>query len=389
MGQYNPRTVFRQTSNLLLREFFETKGHQLGVECDELRETQIQSVYDAFLALPDAVRRDLEIDLYDIHAVAQSEDGPRILVEKAIFSGFDIAKELNQYDSRYDKAMTTLLRHPTVWEAATTLVHVEKLSQRYWYRRGDLLKQSLDISEAAMDMLKQNVSAFYWQSQGRGQLCRIDHIQRNDSLDYFFVYLSDHAGTDLTWDDDGQWQRVCRRHAFEVVFVFDRAAGVLDVFAHGGTKIVRPLQEIFAESILDVELEPEDETVPYSVDKLKNPSFNFVTDLEDGIAQVAVRMLKMSPRGIPKKKIMVKLPVDGKPEDIYVSLENDLNGEKLPASLLVVERATISMKLDGYGRRKALTFDIGPNSCTLKSEAEPFRLLCEKYLKRWKIDRSA
>lgn len=86
---------------------------------------------------------------------------------------------------------------------------------------------------------------------------------------------------------------------------------------------------------------------------------------------------KMSPRGNPKKKIMVKLPVDGKPEDIYVSLKDDLNGEKLPASLLVVERATISMKLDGYGRKKALTFDIGPKSCTLKSEAEQFRLLGE------------
>lgn len=202
------------------------------------------------------------------------------------------------------------------------------------------------------------------------------------------MYLSDHAGTDLTWDDDGQWQRVCRRHAFEVVFVFDCAAGALYVFAHGGSKIVRPLQEIFAESILGVELDPEDETVPYSVDKLKNSSFAFVTDPEDGITQVAVRMLKMSPRGNPKKKIMVKLPVDGKPEDIYVSLENDLNGKKLPVSLLVVERATISIKLDGYGRRKALTFDIGPKSCTLKSESERFRELGEKYLRQWEIDRA-
>ena len=389
MGEYNPRTVFRQTSNSLLREFFETKGHQIDVAWEQLRETQIDDVYDSFLALPDATRRSLETYLYDIHAVAQSEDGPRILFEKAAFSGLDIAEELNQYDSRYDKAMVTLLRYPPVWEAATTLIHVENLARRYWYRRGDLPKQPPDSCEVAIDTLKRNVSAFFWQAQGRGQLCRIDHIQRNDSLDYFFVYLSDYAGTDLTWDDKGQWQRVCRRHAFEVVFVFDRSVGVLDVFAQGGNKIVRPLQEIFAESILDVVLEPEDDAVPYSVDKLKYPSFKFVTDPEDGIIQVAVRMLKMSPRGNPKKKIMVKLPVDGKPEDIYVSLENDLNGENLPLSLLVVERATISMKLDGYGRKKTLTFDIGPNSCTLKSEAEPFRLLGEKYLKRWKIDRSA
>ena len=61
MGEYNPRTVFRQASNVLLREFFEKKGHQLDIEWEQLRETQVQGIYDAFLLLPDAERRELEL----------------------------------------------------------------------------------------------------------------------------------------------------------------------------------------------------------------------------------------------------------------------------------------------------------------------------------------
>lgn len=87
MSQYNPRTVLRQTSNALLREFFESKGHRLDVEWENLRETQVDDVYEAFLALPDGERLELEVDLHDVHETAQSEDGPRILVEEATYKG--------------------------------------------------------------------------------------------------------------------------------------------------------------------------------------------------------------------------------------------------------------------------------------------------------------
>lgn len=285
MAHYNPRTVFRQTSNLLLREFFQSNGHRIDVDWDEIGNTQIQGIYEAFLALSDADRQNLEIELHDIHTVAQSNDGIRVLVENAIFMGHNIAGELEASDSRYDKAMIVLLRYPQVWDKAVTLVHADNLSQRCWYRRNSLPKQAPDISEPAMDMLRRDVSSYYWQAQGRGQKCQIDHIQRSENQDYFFVYLSDHANTDLVLNETGEFQRVRRRCAFEVVFVFDRSAGVMDVFAHGGRNVIEPLQEIFAKAIIGVDLDPEDPEIPYWVEGLKDCSFQFVTDPEDGITR--------------------------------------------------------------------------------------------------------
>ena len=388
MAQYNPRTVFRQTSNPLLREFFQSKGHRIDVDWDEIGNTQIQGIYEAFLDLDDADRRDLEIELHDIHTVAQSDDGIRILIENAVFMGHDIAGELEASDSRYDKAMIVLLRYPQVWDKAVTLVHADNLSKRCWYRRNTLPKQAPDISGPAMDMLSRDISAFYWQAQGRGQHCQIDHIQRSEHQDYFFVYLSDHANTDLVLNETGEFQRVRRRCAFEVVFVFDRSMGVMDVFAHGGRQVIEPLQEIFAKAVIGVDLDPEDPEIPYWVEGLKDRSFQFVTEPEDGITQVAVRMLRMHPLGNKNNKLTVKLPSDAKPEDIYDWLDTKLDVTELPISVLRVERATISMKLDGYGRKKSLTFDIGPKSCTLKSESEQFRELGEKCLRKWGLDRA-
>jgi len=388
MAQYNPRTVFRQTSNPLLREFFQSKGHRINVDWDEIGNTQIQGVYDAFLALSDADRQNLEIELHDIHTVAQSDDGIRVLVENAVFMGHDIAGELEATDSRYDKAMTVLLKYPQVWDKAVTLVHADNLSQRCWYRRNTLPKQAPDISEPAMDMLKRDVSSYYWQAQGRGQKCQIDHIQRSENQDYFFVYLSDHADTHLDFDDSGELKKTHRRSAFEVVFIFNQSSGVMDVHAQGGRKVIEPLQEIFAKAIVGVDLDPEDPEIPYWIEGLKDRSFQFITDPEDGIERVVVRMLRMHPLGNKNNKLTVRLPSDAKPEDIYDWLDNKLNTTQLPLSVLRVERATIAMKLSGYGRKKSLTFEIGPKSCTLKSESDKFRKLGEKYLRQWGVDRA-
>jgi hypothetical protein len=100
-------------------------------------------------------------------------------------------------------------------------------------------------------------------------------------------------------------------------------------------------------------------------------------------------MLRMHPLGNKNNKLMIKLPGDAAPEEIYDWLDEKLDNSELPVTVLRVERATITMKLDGYGRKKAITFDIGPKSCTLKSESEQFRKIGEKYLKKWGLERAS
>ena len=99
-----------------------------------------------------------------------------------------------------------------------------------------------------------------------------------------------------------------------------------------------------------------------------------------------MRRMRLSVAGNPRKQFTVSLPDDGGPGAMYDSLENEINQDNLPLSLLRVERATITMKLTGRGRIRRLTFDVGPKSCNLKGKREELRELGEKYLKRWGIE---
>jgi hypothetical protein len=386
MGHYSHRTVLRQISNRFLREFFESKGYGLPVAWDRITETRIQTVYDEFLHLPENQFREVELDLRDVHAVA-TEDGIRVLVEAGRYCGSPLDEEFHGLDSRYDKAMWVLLRRPDIWPDAVRFAHADSLPSRYWQKRNGLPRKPPDSSREALDRLGEAISAFFVQSEGRGRLSLVEPYRRSDDLDYFFIYLSDYPDTAVTWNDAEELVRERRRHAFEVVYAFDRCAGTLDMYARGGRKVIHPLQEVFADMILGIRLAPEDpKACPYRVDGLKERSFAFPTDPEDGIAEVAVRRLRLSVAGTPRKQFTVsRLDEDG-PDAMYDSLENELNQDNLPLSLLRVERATITMTLTGRGRIRKLTFDIGPKSCNLKGKREELRQLGEKYLRRWGIE---
>jgi len=386
MGHYNHRTVLRQVSNRLLREYFESKGRPLPVAWDRIAETEVQAIYAEILRLPEGSYREIELDLRDIHAVA-TEEGIRALIEAGQGCGRPVADELAGMDTRYDQAMWVLLRRPDIWPDAVRFAHADSLPSRYWQKRNSLPHQPPDASEGAIGRLGEAISAFFVQAEGRGRLSLVEHYRRSDELDYYFVYLSDYPDTAVVWNDAAELVRERRRHAFEVVYAFDRSAGTLDLYTKGGHRIARPLQEIFAETILGVRLAPEDpEGCPYRVDALKDRSFAFPTDPEDGIVEVAVRRLCLSVAGNPRKRFTVERLDDAGPGAMYDSLEHELNQDSLPLSLMRVERATITMVLSGRGRTRRLTFDVGPKSCNLKGKRDELRELGEKYLRRWGIE---
>jgi len=388
MTHYNPRTVLRQISGPLLREFLEARGHTLPESGERQGRAQVQAVYDQYLKLPEAARRAIEQDLRDIHAVA-TEEGIPVLVETGRRSGRPIADELAQVESRCDMAVWVLLRRPDIWPEAVRFAHADSLPQRYWEKRNGLPKAAPDTSPEAVARLGAAISSYFVQAEGRGRLSLVEPFRRSEDMDYFFVYLSDHAGTEIVWNESAELVRERRNQAFEVVFAFDRSAGTLDLYARGGHKVIRPLQEIFADAVLGVTLPPEDpEACPYRVDGLKHRSFAFPTDGEDRIEEVAVRSLRLSVVGNRRKQFTVSLPDKAAADAMYDSLERELNQAQLPLSTLRVERATITMKLTGRGRVRRLSFEVGPTSCNLKGKREELRELGEKYLRRWGIEAS-
>ncbi len=85
---------------------------------------------------------------------------------------------------------------------------------------------------------------------------------------------------------------------FQIIFVYSRNDGTLDIYLTGDRKPVPDLQAIFADTILKAELGPDkkDERV-YDLNTVRSRHFQFVYDPESGIAGVAVKKLRLTVYG--------------------------------------------------------------------------------------------
>jgi len=386
--QFNPKRVLRQVSNPLLREFFERQGNPLDVEWDVISNTQIDGIFDAWQLLPERPRKAVEIVFHDVHAMA-NEDGLRVMIEEGQYNGEDLSCPLDPMESRHDKAIWCFMNRPNIWEAAVRFAKADSLSGgRSWIKRGDMPLAEPKLDAAVLQALQDAMSAFYRDRQGRGHHCKIDYFPRGSNHHYYFVYLSDYADTYINFDDAGNFQRTPERRAFEVVFAYDHDSATLEMYAKGGKKVIEPLQSVFCRIILGKHLPPEDPNVkPYQLDGLMERDFPFPTDPEDGIKEVSIRCLRLSPLGRRRKRVTLEPDPEKGSDHIYEMLEEDLNRKRLPKSILHVTKATFNFRLNRNGRSNSLVFSVTyPNSCDLKSKREEQRLLGEKYLKRWKID---
>ena len=133
-----------------------------------------------------------------------------------------------------------------------------------------------------------------------------------------------------------------RRHrpAFEVVFVYSRKEGSLDVNFPGPGRALRPLQQMFATAILKLERlpDPGSEWV-YDLDPLLRRDFEFVRRRDSGIEAVAVRLLRLSSRARRGDRITLEADDSIRPDAIHDLLE--ILGERIPLHLFSVTRAEL------------------------------------------------
>ena len=206
--------------------------------------------------------------------------------------------ELAALPSHSEKAFHTLLHYPRVFRVASQFNYADNLT-RYWQPRHDLPKKPPNLSAEARAALKETVSKYYVENQGRGQHSNLDVYLRHDTIHYFMVYLSDYPDTFVGYDDKGTLDRHPQTPAFDVVFRYDESCGHLDLYAEGPKRLRRDLETIFGNTALaeDLSLEP----LPgagFKLDHLKDRSFNFVTDATDGIFNVQLRAIQLS---VPNK----------------------------------------------------------------------------------------
>jgi len=352
-------------------------------------ETQIEPVFAAWQAMPERDRLTVQVILQDVNELAD-ERGLNVLVEEVRRRAPERVGELAALEGRHDKAMWVYLNLPEAFDEAAMFARADALAAgRYWIKRNSLPQLTLDADEKLRTSLADAMTEFYWPTQMRGQHCSVEHYRRANGTDYFFAYLDDYPDSHVIFDDAGRMQKRYDRSAFTNVFAYCPTDGTLELFAKGGRKVVGPLQTLFCKAVLDTDVDPADPAeTAYQLDHLKNRSVALPTDPQDRIAEVQVRSLRLEVVGAPRRRITLDADPQGHRGDIYQMIDNYLNADALPSATLRVTHVKFCLTFmnEGQGRAKTLTFNVGPNSCDLKSKPEDMRAVGERCLKLWRID---
>ena len=386
--QFDPRKVLKQVSNNMLQQLFTRHGVVQELPWDRLTETQIEPLFEVWQQLPERQRVEVQLVLQDVNELA-SDRGLRVLAEEICKAAPDRVDEWSALESQRDKAMWVYLNLPEAFAEAALFARADALAAgRYWVKRNNLPKQKVVANEGCRAALAQALSEYYWPTQLRGQHCLVEHYPRANGTEYFFAYLDDYPDRHLIFDESGEMVPRSDRYAFDNVFAYSPQDGTLEIFAFGGGKITSALQSIFCRTVLDTEIDPDDaEKAVYQLDQLKTRSVRLPTNPADRIAEVRVGSLRLEVVGSPRRRITLDADPRGERGDIYQMIERYLNSERLPLSALRVIHARINLTFmaEEDVRPKTLPFNVGQNSCDLKSKPEDMRSIGERCLKLWEV----
>jgi len=365
--QYQHRQFFRRVPNALLAEYFEARAVDLNVPFDDLNETQVDPIFEAFTALPEEQQATMEVDFQDINALATDGGIDALLNEAGFYQDESFAESISTIDGHHAKAMWAHLHKAEYWKGASALLHADTVAGRSWKKRNDLPKVPPHVDRDDINQLAKAISHFFHKTEGRGRNCKVEPYRKVETgKEYFFAYPEDYGQSGVEWERNNLTTR-SRHPAFEIIFVFSEAEGSLDIYAPKNTKAVPELQKLFAKTILKLDTLADgtiDKRV-YDLDPLADPNFEFQFPAESGISEAVVTKLRLTLKHGARKRITLEADTKHNAMAVY-DLLKELNP---PAYYITQVTIKAVFEAEPGKRASSKTFNVTyPNACNLNHD---------------------
>ncbi len=296
----------------------------------------------------------------------------------------EILKKLMLQSGMHEKALWVFINHPTVIEWALRLEHMKSMQFKHDCLVGVDLECKTD--RESVDKLRDKIQKFY-KKQNRGRNCQIDTYVRQDPERYcFFAYPEDYAKRDLTYDENKLTSKI-RRPVLEIVFIYDPGKGILKISA-GRMRKVEVMQKAFCQEILGLPGIPDGSTKVYNLAPLMDSKFRFITDPEDEIESVSLKMVKAMVRRDQRKR---RFTFEGEPEKggtelVRKMLMDSIEKFGIKLSQIKVLQAKIAVKfktIKGQKQRSVTFYLTSAGGSTL--EDKPTHHIANGYLSEWNL----
>jgi hypothetical protein len=384
--EYTLNTFFRMTPKDLLKQYFTKKGIQLNVPFEKLGKRDFKPILDAVLALSENDRAGVELDCREVWMLATAK-GSRLIAEQAELEGLNIGQTLADLENGYARSMWLWLHHGHERGTIFFQCLLGAMSDEVpWGRALRYTVQAKSVPATGAEeraTLAQGISKFY-EPQGRGKQCVVEHLQRKDPLRHLYLaYPEDLPHSDLAYEGR-DLKRKSRKSVFEVRFRFRPDDGTLEVSAPGPDKDAKALRDLFCRQILGLPLLPPDVRAPeHQLDKLKYRSMRFPTDPEDAIESVQIVALRLNNVNSWSRRLTIECNPD---VDNILDVLDAWAGAAQNVDHMKASHAKFRFMFRGTDRRRGTKFTFTlttPNSSNLRDD--PRAQLARKYIKRWGI----
>ncbi|MEK6676180.1 MAG: hypothetical protein AABZ47_11070 [Planctomycetota bacterium] len=329
---FDLRKQFKLHDKGLLRRLFAEHGESIDFSCDSLLPHRVEPLINMWEAIPEVRRRQVEVILRDVNELGD-ERGHRVLTEELIWRCADKMPDFAGPKSLLDKALWAYLEAPSAFNEAAIFARAEALrSGQFAYRWNGLPVQTIEVNEAKIAALQNEVHSFYWKKELRGEHCRVHHYSRSNGAEYFFAYLPDWPDKCLIFDTEGNLTPREESYTFTNVFIYVPSEGAIELIAKGGKKVHLPLRKAFCKAVLDIDVDGNALIRPtYRLDHLIDPNFAFCTEPMDRVNTVRLRRIRLVPKiAVPGvEHLEIKFVESAKHADAMTEISGQLETHRL------------------------------------------------------------
>lgn len=252
--QYQIKLFLRQTSNRLLKEYFNSRNITLKFDFENSKETKIDELFEEIISLDRVTQDKINAEFSRINNLC-AEPATKTIIQEAKYNSLDLVEQFESLKGAYDKALWIFLNQDKIFQEAETFVNLSNLPTRF-FRKIQNMQNLLNVGYSTkISELESAISFYFKNKEGRGTSCEIDFFERN-ALKYFFCYPEDYSKNELSWKLK-QLELIPVNPAFEIIFIYDEAKQTLDSYFQGDKKTDEELKCIFSNLFLGFDKLPE------------------------------------------------------------------------------------------------------------------------------------
>ena len=304
---YKPQSFFFNVPNELLALYFKQNQISLDLDWNTLESTRksAESIFQATTKLPEEKQTKIDVDFQNINALA-CDGGIYALNNEAWFAGNNEFREgMANIDGLHAKSMWAFLQQESYWPAASSLLHAKNVSAGRWHKLPGLPCIEANVEPENIKLLSDKIKYYFKNQVGKGRRCQVD-VYRDMKTDkeYFFASPEDFGQVIHDWGND-KLKPLAVHPAFQIIFVYSKQQGFIDIYAPNNNNHIKELQRIFAKVILGMGVLPNGQInrTAYDLSPLNSQHLEF--DI-DNVEDMYVIQLRLTLKNDKKRKITLE-----------------------------------------------------------------------------------